>query len=75
MFSLLAEHPSNTVHKLTICLRLRIITKVIFIYSNIKTHVIYSNDQNRHVRVSVSFSSIYKVRAYDVSNVHVKSFY
>ena len=36
-------------------------------------YVINSDDQNEHIRVSVSFSSMYK--AYDVSNVHVKSLY
>ena len=44
-------------------------------YSNIKTYVINSNDQNKHVGVSVSFSSVYKVHVYDILNVHVKSLY
>ena len=35
--------------------------------------MINSNDQNKHVRVSVSLSSVYKV--YGISNVHVKSTY
>ena len=48
---------------LCIYLELCIITKVIFIYSNIKTYVVES----------LSVSSMYK--SYDVSNVHVKSLY
>ena len=73
----MAEQPSNTVHKLAIYL-LKImynITEAIFIYSNIKTYVINSNNQNDHVRVSISSSSMYKVHVYDESNIHVKSFY
>ena len=50
-------------------------TKVICFYSNIKTYIINSNDQNEHVRVPVSSSSMYKVRVYDISSIHVKSFY
>ena len=71
------EHPSSTViNSLFIYLRVCIITKAIFIQSNIKTYKIYSKIIKQNIdRVSVSFSSIYKVRVHDVLNVHVKSFY
>ena len=60
-------------NSLFIYFRLCPTSKVIFIYSNIKTYLINSNNQNDHVRVSVSSSS--SAHVYDVSNIHVKSFY
>ena len=61
-----SSHQILHINSLFIDLQLCIITKVIFIYSTIKKYVVES--------LSLSFS-IYKVRAYDVSNVHVKSFF
>ena len=54
------------INSLFIDLQLCIITKVTFIYSNIKTNTLES--------LSLS-SFIYKVRAYDVLNIHAKSFF
>ena len=59
-------------NSLFIYLRLCIMTQVIFIYSNTETYVInYIIIRENINRVSVFSSSIYKVRVYDISNVHV----
>ena len=64
--SWLSSHQILYINSLFIYLQLCIMTKVIFIYSNIKMYLVES--------LSLS-SSKYKVSAYDVSNVHVKSYF